>query len=161
MLFLVGRLWIGGASTSTKLEAKSPAEESPINPSHSAEAPRSHSTWLRYLASCPACGERVTRRNYFTWQRQIRIRCRKCQTKLKSNYALDLIWSAGLVSPFAVCFFLALTTGRTSWFAMCALSLLLGLTVGYVLFPYNTKLEIVDEGQKVNTTTPRPTNPES
>lgn len=44
---------------------------------------------------------------------------------------------------------------------MCALSLLLGLTVGYVLFPYNTKLEIVDEGQKVNTTTPRPTNPES
>jgi Ca2+/Na+ antiporter len=113
------------------------------------EAPHTRARTGRYLASCPTCGERLTRRDFFTFQRQIRRRCRKCQTPLRSNYKLDLLWSLGLVSPFGVCFLLALF-GIVSWVAPVA-ALLLFFAAGYVLFPYNTKLEIADESEMPNT----------
>ena len=154
LLFLLVRFWAyHGGSASTGLEAKPATAEKPAKLNRPAEPEHSRSARLRYLASCPSCGERLTRRDYFSWQFQIRRSCRKCQTPLKSNFKLDTIWSLITVSPFAACFFLASSRGSVSWFVVVAAALL-HLAAGFVLFPYNTKLEIAGEIQKSNTTTP-------
>src|SRR6267378_8442350 len=102
---------------------------------------------MRYLASCPVCGERLTRRDYFTWQVQIRRVCRRCQTPLKSNAKFDALWCSITASPFAVCFTWKMFGGSVSWLVVVAAAVL-HLIAGFVLFPYNTKLEIAHGTEK-------------
>ena len=144
LIVLLVQFWAyHDGSASTGLELKVPATEEPAKLAALAKPQDNGWAILRYLACCPSCGERLTRRDYFTWQIQIRRKCRKCKTLLKSNFKLDTIWNLILVSPFAVSLFLALN-GSVSWFVAAA-AVFLHLVAGYVLFPYNTKLEIVDD----------------
>ncbi len=145
LLLLIVRLWVFHAgSTSTEWEAKPAAPKESVELSRSSEPQQKRWTHLRYLACCPRCGERLVRRDYFTWQIQIRRKCRKCRVALRSNLKLDAIWSLITATPFAVCFYLALAHGTVSWFVVLA-ALLLHFTAGYVLFPFNTRLEMADE----------------
>jgi len=145
LLFIFFQIWASAAgSASTELETKPTATEETAEPARPAVPLHPYPSTIRYLASCPCCGERLTRRDYFTWQVQIRRRCRKCHTALKSNFSLDTIWCLISASPFAVCFFLALFSGSVSWLAVVGAALL-HFIAGYVLFPYNTKIEIADE----------------
>ena len=145
LLFIVVQIWLSHASPKTTgLEAEPDPTKELV---HQEGIQPNRRLRLRYLAVCPRCGERLTRRDYFTWKPQFRRKCRKCDIALKSDLKLDFIWSFIMVSPFAVCFFLALTQGNVSWFVVI-LSLLFHFVGGYVLFPYNTKLQIADGGEK-------------
>ena len=153
LIFLLLLFWVHEeVLKSMELQSKPTPTEKP-DLTQLAQRQRSPSARIRYLASCPSCGERLTRRNFFTWQIQIRRKCRNCHTALKSNLKLDTIWSLIGVSPFGVCFYLALVGGRVSWLVVIA-ALLLHFIAGYILFPYVTKLEIADEFQKPNVPTP-------
>lgn len=50
-----------------------------------------------------------------------------------------------MASPFGVCFLLALF-GIVNWIAP-VMALLWFVAAGFVLFPYNTRLEIADESE--------------
>ena len=78
------------------------------------------------------------------------LECAKSRRKIRRNSQVSRFehlsgCQVSLVSPFGVCFLLALF-GTVSWIAPVA-ALLLFFAAGFVLFPYNTKLEIADEGE--------------
>jgi hypothetical protein len=146
LMFILVEVWAHrSSSASTAAETPPIATEEPANRSGAGEAPEARASPGRYLASCPVCGERLTRRDFFTFQRQIRKKCRKCQTPLRSNYRWDMVWSLIFVSPFGICLFLALI-GTVGWIVPVA-ALLLFFIAGYVLFPFHTKLEVADESE--------------
>jgi Ca2+/Na+ antiporter len=151
LLFVLFQLWAYYSGSSSEPAAKPAATQQTKSIAVSDSRASRKSIW-RYLASCPVCGERLTRRNYFTRQIQFRCNCGRCHTPLRSNIKHSAVWNLLLVSPFALCLFLALT-GRVSW-PLVVVTLLFHLVAGYVFFPYNTKLEVADESRSSETAGP-------
>lgn len=154
LLLVLIRLWVSGdVAASTEAEARSAAPGKPVEVARVAESRPAISTKSYYLAACPCCGERLTRRSYFTWQIRMRMKCRRCHTALQSNFKLDTICCAISVSPFAVCFFLAVLGGYVSWSVVLA-TLIFHFASGYIFFPYVTKMEIARDQQEPHSATP-------
>ena len=97
---------------------------------------------MRYIASCPSCGHRLSRRTIFArWQDTLRTACPGCQQQLRSVRIVDYFWSFALSTPFGV---LAVLAGcdYIAW-PFVVLGLLFAVLATYLLNPYITKVELV------------------
>jgi hypothetical protein len=99
---------------------------------------------MRYLAECPRCHTRVGRVAYLRWG--IARQCVQCHTRLKENARYAWWWSIPFFGPGGVMIGLAVC-GVVIW-ELAISVFVISMVLGYVLFPYVTKLEIVDKETK-------------
>src|SRR5688572_24841655 len=98
---------------------------------------------MRYLAECPRCHTRLTRSAYLAWG--IDRKCCGCHGRLKENSRYMYGWSLVVFGPGGVMLGLAFCE-VVSW-PLGIATFLFGGFLGYVLFPYVTKLELADESR--------------
>jgi hypothetical protein len=101
---------------------------------------------MRYVCACPSCGFRLTRRYYFRLQDPLRAECPGCRKRLHSIRWLDYIWSLSLFTPFGILFFYTLI-GKIAWW-LPVLAVIGAFVIGYLLFPYITKMALDEETNK-------------
>src|SRR5262245_20993286 len=95
---------------------------------------------MRYICACPSCGFRLSRRYFISWQDPLRIECPGCHTALQSVRWLDHLWTYLLFLSFYVFLFFAGPGLLAWWWPVSAF--FAGLGLGYLLFPYITKMTI-------------------
>ena len=99
---------------------------------------------MRYVATCPSCSHKLRRRAYFSFQRHVDGTCSQYGVSYRSNRRWDFWWGWTL-SLLAAPIVLLACIGVLSWWGAIPLCLLFPATVGYILFPYFTKLEPIDK----------------
>ncbi len=108
---------------------------------------------MRYVATCPSCSHRLSRRAYFSSQQGGHVdgTCSQCGVSYRSNRRWDFWWGWAL-SLLAVPIVLLGCIGVLSLWVAIPLCFLFTGTVGYILFPYFTKLEPIEKCLKEHET---------
>ena len=94
----------------------------------------------KYLARCPACGARLSRRHYFTFGAD---RCPACKARIKPEPIWEWITSAPGSMGIVLAVFLAML-GVLHWVIVAGVALAV-VVVGWIVFPYVTPYILLGE----------------